>query len=569
MRICPLCQATYEDDIEFCFKDGSPLDEVGGDDDGAAGSGDEEFSVHDSVEFMPPDAIALTGEIEVSDLGISEDGAEGSPEDLPPDDPDDDSGIKVVPGGLTSPLDDEDSIEAPDPFAMPAAADTPDVLAMVSGEFPARQPETLEAQAPELSDDDDDVPADTVEDTQDDELPPAPPEEPLDEPPESEPEEPPLAAPPSTDGDTSEADEPADSGTAWLDDVEDPAGPAAEAPAPEYTDPLYESIHTPDTARKKGIIWWVAIGVTAAAALAFLGYSLFTRGNRGGIEDTGQPTLTVDETPEERPTAPPPIDRDTPTPGDGMVDEDATEGMDEDATDTSDREGMDEDVTGGVEEPTPPEESPTEEPPTEPATPEPPTPEPVTPEPVTPEPPTPAPPATGDNPWLVAANNPTTDQPADPSNPWAAAANAAQSGKMTVSSTPVGATFFVDGTRKGTTPLTVDVPYGHHNVRVEKDGHVGQERPVSVQSGTVFVDFTLEKTAAPAAGKLTVFTNPQPGATLFVDGAARGKTPVTLDITPGVHTLRVELAGFPTKEETIDLSDLQPGENRRRVISME
>jgi outer membrane biosynthesis protein TonB len=332
---------------------------------------------------------------------------------------------------------------------------------------------------------------------------------------------------------------------------------------------VYESIHTTDGARKKGIIWWVAIGVTAAAAIGFMAYSVITRGNRGGIEDTGQPTLTVDETPEERPTAPPLIDRDAPTPGDGVVDEDATEGMDEDAT-----EGLDEDATEGMEEPTPPEESPTEtpdreEPPTEPATPEPPTPEPVTPEPPTPEPPTPAPPATGDNPWLVAANNPTTEQPTDPSNPWAAAANAAQSGKMTVSSTPVGADFFVDGTRKGTTPLTVDVPFGHHNVRVEKDGHVGQERPVSVQSGTVFVDFTLEKTAAPAAGKLTVFTNPQPGATLFVDGAARGKTPVTLDITPGVHTLRVELAGFPTKEETIDLSDLQPGENRRRVISME
>ena len=559
MHICPLCQATYENDIEFCFKDGSPLDEVGGEDGGAAGSGEEEFSIHDSVEFMPPDAIALTGEIEVSDLGLSEDG----PADLPPGAEVDDGGIKVVPGGLTSPLDDEESIEAPDPFAMPTAPDAPDVLALVSGEFPARQPETLEAAAPRLSDDDA-APADTVEDTHDDELPP-----PADAPDRDEPPEEALAPPPVVPIEEPPEDEPAEtapSGTAWLDDVEDPAGPAAEAPAPEYVDPLYESIHPTEGARKKGIIWWAIIGVTAVVAIGFLAYSLVTRGNRGGIEDAGQPTLTVDETPEERPTMRP-IHRDDPTPGDGMVEEDATdtsdrEGLEEDATDTSDREGMD--------EPTPPEESPTPEPPTpEPPTEAPDRVEPPTPEPPTPEPPTPAPPESADNPWLVASNNPATDQPADPANPWAAAANAAQSGKMTVSSTPVGATFLVDGQRKGTTPLTVDVPYGHHNVRVEKDGHVSQERPVSVQSGTVFVDFTLEKTAAPASDKLTVFTNPQPGATLFVDGAARGKTPVTLDITPGVHTLRVELAGFPTREETIDLSDLQPGENRRRVISME
>ena len=45
-------------------------------------------------------------------------------------------------------------------------------------------------------------------------------------------------------------------------------------------------------------------------------------------------------------------------------------------------------------------------------------------------------------------------------------------------------------------------------------------------------------------GKLTVFTNPEPGATLFVDGVRKGKTPVTIDITRGKHQLRVELEGL-------------------------
>ncbi len=569
MRICPLCQATYEDDIEFCFKDGTPLDEVGsGEDD--AGSSEEEFSIHDSVEFMPPDAIALTGEIEVPDTDPPDDDGTDLPEDAPLDE---DGGIKVVPGGLTSPLDDEESIEAPDPFAMPHLEPGADVLAMVSGEFPARQPETMEAEQPDLSEDEESagVP-ETVEDggyESEDEG-----EEPPEEPPVEEEAEQDAGPPPPPeipeDDDTpveEEEDDDAPAAPAWLDEVEDPAGPAAEPPKPDFEDPLYASIVPAEKARKKGMIWWIVIGTAALLAIAFLAYSLATKGNRGGEIDPGDVTLTVDNTPEERPTARPPVE--PPTPEDGITEEDATEGLEEDATEGLEEdatEGLEEDVTEAPEEPTPPEEPPTEAP-----TEEPPTEAPDRPEPPTPEPPTPAPvePADPSNPWVAAATNPTADQPADPSNPWAAAANATQNGKMTVSSTPVGATFYVDNQRKGTTPLTVDVPFGHHNVRVEKDGHVAQERPVSVQSGTVFVDFTLEKTAAPATGKLTVFTNPQPGATLYVDGAARGKTPVTLDITPGVHTLRVELAGFPTKEETIDLSDLQPGENRRRVISME
>ena len=59
------------------------------------------------------------------------------------------------------------------------------------------------------------------------------------------------------------------------------------------------------------------------------------------------------------------------------------------------------------------------------------------------------------------------------------------------------------------------------------------------------------------------------GAKLFVDGVLKGTTPVTVDVARGSHTLRVELDGFPTKTETIDLSDLQSGETRRRVIALQ
>jgi len=568
MRICPLCEATYEDDIEFCFKDGTPLEPLDREQDERPSSAFEEYSVNDSVEFLPPEAAALTGELDSFDEQSIEDSAHGEEpsESGPPpvrDELSEDSpGIQVVPGAMTSPLDDDESIDASDPFAIPVPTDEPDqpedVLALVSGELPARFEKTTETEPGEVEPkeappgvDAPPKPADAVDEPD----APAPTVEPPDD------EDDAAAVPPPPTGE-------ADSKTAWLDDVEDPGGPAVAPPAedepPAEVDPLYATIEPLDGGRKKGVVLWVVLGVAAVASLLALGWILLQAD--GGGDDELAPTeavLNVDHSPEERPTP----RRTDPTPADiedGVTDEE-TPG--EDPTDGEEpTEAIDE------EQPTPEEPTPGPEEPT----PEPPTPEPPTPEPPTPEPPTPAPAddgtadAASTNPWLTPTNTePVTAPATDATNPWSTATTQPQTGKVTVSSAPVGATFFVDSQLRGTSPLTVDVPFGHHTVRVEMDGYVPQERGISVQSGTVFVDFTLEKAVAPTTGKLTVHTNPQPGATLYVDGTSRGKTPITLDINPGVHTLRVELAGFPTKEETIDLTSLQPGENRRRVISME
>ncbi|MDP7114347.1 MAG: PEGA domain-containing protein, partial [Myxococcota bacterium] len=173
----------------------------------------------------------------------------------------------------------------------------------------------------------------------------------------------------------------------------------------------------------------------------------------------------------------------------------------------------------------------------------------------------------GGDPWSTGIPGTTVAPPADPTNPWATGTPGNASGQLTISSTPVGASFTIDGQSSGSTPLTVTVDYGVHVLRVEKVGYVAQERRVDVNAGRLFQDFSLQPLAAKS--KLTVFTHPEAGATLFVDGAQRGATPVTIEISPGIHTLRVVLDGFPVREETIDLSDLQPGEVRRRTIDMQ
>lgn len=70
---------------------------------------------------------------------------------------------------------------------------------------------------------------------------------------------------------------------------------------------------------------------------------------------------------------------------------------------------------------------------------------------------------------------------------------------LVVSSTPPGASVFVDGELLGTTPLTREIPTGEHEVRVELDGHIAQtERTSGVQGVEAKVDFRLEP--IPAGG---------------------------------------------------------------------
>ena len=57
MKVCPICGSTYEATVDFCFKDGAPLDVTGG-----AGAASElpypsDLSVDD---LEPPDAISLS-----------------------------------------------------------------------------------------------------------------------------------------------------------------------------------------------------------------------------------------------------------------------------------------------------------------------------------------------------------------------------------------------------------------------------------------------------------------------------------------------------------------------------
>jgi hypothetical protein len=217
---------------------------------------------------------------------------------------------------------------------------------------------------------------------------------------------------------------------------------------------------------------------------------------------------------------------------------------------------------------------------------------PPAPEPKTTPPPAAAPPAKTEAPATPAAKNvaPPAAASAPPAPRTAArpAAPPAKSGRLLVRSTPAGAEVFVNGTRRGVTPLALrELALGGYDVRINRAGYTAAEQRVTLDAGRTSrtVDVTLRRSgaaatapaaaaAAPAAasappaaasGSLLVDSRP-PGARVTVDGRDVGLTPVTVGtLAPGDHTVRIELAGYQPIATT---ARVEPGVRARVAVSL-
>ena len=80
--------------------------------------------------------------------------------------------------------------------------------------------------------------------------------------------------------------------------------------------------------------------------------------------------------------------------------------------------------------------------------------------------------------------------------------------QVSVSSTPSGASVYLDGTNKGTTPLTIpSVTYGTHTLRITYPGYQDSSNPVTVSESSHTYAYTL--TATPV-GTCLLYTSPSP-----------------------------------------------------------
>lgn len=121
--------------------------------------------------------------------------------------------------------------------------------------------------------------------------------------------------------------------------------------------------------------------------------------------------------------------------------------------------------------------------------------------------------------------------------------------ELIVSSNPQGAEVSVDGALKGMTPLRVKVVPGRHTVRLVLADHQDWEGRVQMEQGKEqLLNVDLKQLSKDAL--LSVSSEP-PQARVFVNGIARGETPLQLKLPPGKHNVRVTLAKFRNWESQV------------------
>lgn len=127
-------------------------------------------------------------------------------------------------------------------------------------------------------------------------------------------------------------------------------------------------------------------------------------------------------------------------------------------------------------------------------------------------------------------------------------------GSLYVDSSPRGADIYLDDRYEGETPRRIDfIPVGTHTLRLSKDGyrdHIQQVNIEANQTTSVIINLTVETIRY----RLNVNSTPS-GARFYVDGIFRGVTPVSISVTPGYHTIKLELEGYLEYQDSIRVTN--------------
>jgi len=123
---------------------------------------------------------------------------------------------------------------------------------------------------------------------------------------------------------------------------------------------------------------------------------------------------------------------------------------------------------------------------------------------------------------------------------------------------PTRATVYVDGAKRGKTPLTIaDLPIGQHFIRLEKSGYWTRNTIVTIPPNRRIL---LYLELAEAKGSLEIKTIPEggdqtaawkSGPEINIDGGRA--SPGILELKEGIHTIVVRAFGFQEERRTVNI----------------
>ena len=158
---------------------------------------------------------------------------------------------------------------------------------------------------------------------------------------------------------------------------------------------------------------------------------------------------------------------------------------------------------------------------------------------------------------------------AEPGSPWGGG-SVAVLGTLKINSKPSGATVKIDGVSRGKAPITVEIAAGSHKVSVSKEGFKEKSASARVTAGqTSSMTLALQaESTEPEVRKGTLFISSAPaGALLYIDGQSRGRTPLSVTVSEGLHTLKLEAEGKSPVEKRIKV-DFSRSTTVRRFIEL-
>jgi hypothetical protein len=126
-----------------------------------------------------------------------------------------------------------------------------------------------------------------------------------------------------------------------------------------------------------------------------------------------------------------------------------------------------------------------------------------------------------------------------------------RAGNLTIDTRAISSEVFIDGERRGVTPLTMSLTPGAHMVTVRSSS---DERvvPLTIAAGADVIQYFEMKAGEPVAilGRLSVVTDP-PGARVAVDGRPRGTSPLMVADLPAQEHKVTVTSGTSSAERTV------------------
>ncbi|MFI5184296.1 MAG: TonB family protein, partial [Vicinamibacteria bacterium] len=152
-----------------------------------------------------------------------------------------------------------------------------------------------------------------------------------------------------------------------------------------------------------------------------------------------------------------------------------------------------------------------------------------------------------------AAPSPSPVVEATPAAAASTAPPRAVTGSLVIDSQPAGASISVNGEAKGLSPLELpDLSVGNYEVRAELKGFEPRSQTATLTSDALRAEVHLVlPRLAPTAGSADIVSSP-PGASVVVDGARSGQTPVAdLKLRAGSHKVELNKDGYEPWEGNV------------------